>query len=359
MLKRTSSPRTPLEDELIQLLDSHVPSARDRQVVRRVLGWDGLGGCLLAQAGAELGISRERARQVYSRAIGQIQTSELSSTLGQVLTFVQRRRNRSAEDIEAELQLHRFTRHRFGMQALYDTARALGRTPAFALEEAGGKLFVVARVGMVGSILKAALRSSSRYGIQTVAEMCSAIPPDCRSANDLLLVRQVLATRGDLRWLDASKQWFWLASVPRNPVVRCIKKVLQYAGSVRLADIQQASQRLPRKRKKPISREALIGFCQQASFCRFENGLVELVGSLGPTPLLSGAEVKVCRILQRNGNEMKFGCLEAQCAVAGVKKSNLWRIVQYSPLIFRPAPRLYALVTSRPNRAGTLNVRTA
>lgn len=322
-----------MEDELIRLVEIYVSRSRDRHVIQRVLGWDGQGGCLLAQAGDEFGITRERVRQIYDRAVEQIRTCELGSILDEVLAFVHHRQNRAAEDIEAKLQLRGFTRHRFGMQALWSTARVFGRTPKFVLEQTGGKLFVVA--GVVRTILKAAGRSSIRYGVQTVAEMCSAIAPDCRSASDRRLVRQVLETRHDLRWLDAREQWFWLASVPRNPVVGCIKKVLRFAGSVRLADIQRAVQRLPRKRPMPIPREALIEFCLQAPFCRVGNGSIELVGSLGPARLLSGAEAEVCRILKRNGSELKFGCLEALCAAAGVRSPNLWRIVQYSPLIYR------------------------
>jgi hypothetical protein len=348
-----------LEVELNRVLEIHVSSSRDRQVIQRVLGCDGRGGCLLAQAGDEFGITRERVRQIFHRAVEQIRTCELGSILDEVLAFVQHRRNRAAEDIEAELQTNGFTRHRFGMQALWSTARVFGRTPKFALEQAGGKLFVVAGPGVVHSILKAAGRSSSRYGVQTVAEMCSAIAPDCRSASDRRLVRQVLETRNDLHWLDARAQWFWLASVPRNPVVGCIKKVLQFAGSVRLADIQRAVERLPRKRPMPIPREALIEFCLRAPFCRVGNGSVELVGPLGPAWLLSSAEAKVCRILQRNGNELKFGCLKALCAAAGVRKPNLWRIVQYSPLIYRPAPRVYSVITASSNPTEVVRGRTA
>ncbi len=338
-----------LEDELTGLLEIHIPSARDRQLVRRVLGWDGQGGCVLAKVGDELGITRERARQIFGRAIELIRACELTPTFDQILALVHRRRNRAADDVQAELQLRRFTRHRFGLRAICDTARVFGRDPRFVLEEAGGKLFVVAEPGTVRCILRAATRSSRRYGLQTVAEICRDIAPDCRGASGRLLVRQVLSTRDDLRWLDARQQWFWLASVPQNPVVGSIKKLLQYAGAVCLADIQQATRRLPRKRTKPISREALLGLCRQAPFCRLRDDSVELAGSIEPR-LMGRAEAGVCRILRRNGNQLKFGCLEALCAAAGVTRPNLWRILRYSPLIFRRAPQVYAVVTPATSR---------
>ncbi len=357
------SRQLPLEDELIRVLEIHVPQSRDREIVQRVLGWDGQGGCLLAEAGDIFGITRERARQVYDRAIEQIRTCELSSTLGEALAYVHRRRNRAAEDIEAELQEREYTRHRFGMRALWNTAGAFGRAPKFALEETGGKLFVVGRAGMVRTILKAAQRSSSRYGVQTVEEICSGIAPECRSATDRVLVRQVLETRADLRWLDARRQWFWLASVPRNPVVRCVKKILQFAGSVRVADIQRATARLPRKRPTPIPRDALHAFCRQAPFCRVSgrgsDGLVEWVGSSGSVKPLRGAEAKVCRILKRNGNELRFGCLESLCAAVGISRPNLWRIVQYSPLIYRRAPRVYSVISASSRPIEPVKERTA
>jgi Sigma-70, region 4 len=351
--------RSPLEDELIRLLEIHVPRRRDRQLVQRILGWDGLGGCWLAQAGDEFGITRERVRQIYNRVVEQIRSCELGSILDEVLAFVHRRRNRAAQDIEAELQLLGFTRHRFGMWALWSTARVFGRAPKFVLEQTSGKLFVVAGAGVVRAILKAAGRSSSRYGVQTVAEMCSAIAPDCRGASDRRLVREVLETRRDLRWLDAREQWFWLASIPRNPMVRCIKKLLQFAGSVRVSDIQRAVERLPRKRRIPVPLPALVELCAHAPFCRVCDGWVEIVGSLGPAKPLSGAEAKVCRILKRNGNELKFGCLEALCAAAGVSRTNLWRVVLYSPLIFRRAPHVYSVIAASSSKAEAFKEWTA
>ena len=344
---------------MCQLLEQHVPSSRDREVVCRVLGWDGRGGCLLAEAGEEQGITRERARQVYDRAIEQIRGCQLSSTLDEILGIIQHRRNRAAEDIEADLQLRGFTKHRFHIAALCHTACTFGRSPRFIQEQTGGKDFIVTAPGVVRSVLKAALRSSTRYGLQTIEEISRAIPAGCRTMNDRVLVRQILATREDLRWLDADEHWFWLAAVPRNPVVSCVKKLLQFANPVSLADVSRATQRLPRKRSTPIPREALAGFCRQAPFCRITGDSIEPVGSLGSPKLLSDAESKVCRILERNGNELKFGCLETLAAAAGVSRPNLWRIVQYSPLIYRPAPRVYALVTPHQHQAATLKTRSA
>jgi hypothetical protein len=359
VLRTVPSGRAPLEDELIRLLDANVPSPRDRQVVARVLGWDGQGGCLLAQAGEEAGITRERARQVYDRAAERIRGCKLSSSLDEVLAFVRRRRNRAEEDIQGELQLRRLTNHKFGMQALIQTARLFGRTPGFTLEETGGKRFVVTGAGVVGSILKAALRSSSRFGVQTVREMCVAIPPGLRTANDRLLIRQILGTRNDLRWLDDEEQWFYLASVPRNPIVACIKKLLSFASPVSPADIERATRRLPRKRKTPIPRAALIGLCRDAPFCRMRNGSVELVAAQGAVTPLDGAEGKVCRLLKRHGNELAFECLASLCESAGVTRANLWRIVLHSPLIYRKARKIYRLVTAQPPGLEPVSVRTA
>jgi hypothetical protein len=348
-----------LEDELTRLLEAKVPTPRDRQLVRRVLGWDGQGGCSLKQAGDEVGITRERSRQIYQSAVELLQTCELSSALDDVLAFVNLTCNRDADDVQTELQRRGFTRCRFGARALVQTARIFGRAPDFTIEETGGKLFVVAGPGVVRSILKAALRSSTRYGIQTVSEVCTAIPLDCRRACDRILVRQILKTRNDTRWLDTREQWFWLASVPRNPVVACLKKLLHYASSVSIVDIHRAIGRLPRKRKTPIKREAVVGFCRQAPFCRLRNESVELVASFGAVKALSSAEATVCRILKRNGNELRVDRLQELCASAGITKPNLWRIILYSPLVFRRASGIYRLVTASPGRAETVKRRTA
>jgi hypothetical protein len=344
VLRRVSRKRKFLEDELTHLLEAHVPSARDCRLVRRVLGWDGKRGCCLKDAGEELGISRERARQIYDQAIEQIRNAEVSSALGGVLAFVNRMSNRAAGDIEAELQLRGFTRSAFAIRALLKTAQVFGRVPQFILEETGGTLFVVDGAGVVRSIIKAALRSSARQGVQNVSALCSAIAPAHRRRNDRLLIRQVLNTRRDIRWLDSPEETFWLASVPRNPMVRCLEKVICYASPVALSDLHRAIGRLPGKRRATVSRGLLTKFCEQVPFCLVANGCVERVTQPAPGKLISDSERIVCQILMQNGNALDIQRLQSLCAPAGIPKPNLWRIVLHSPLIFRRAPRIYSVI---------------
>jgi hypothetical protein len=354
---RTASRPIPLEDQLARLLETKVPATRDQQLVCRVLGWDGQGGCSLTVAGDEAGITRERSRQIYQKSVDLLQTCTPGSLLDEVLAQARLMCNRDAENVQAELQLQGLTKHCFGIRALLKTARIFGRNPDFTTEETGGKTFVVAGFGVVSSILKAALRSSSHYGIQTVTDMCVAIPPKYRRPCDHLLVRQVLHTRNDLFWLDGKEEWFWLASVPRNPVATCVKKLLHYAKTAPISDVHRAISRLPRMRNIPVTREAVVGFCRQAPFCNLTNQAVSLVAEFATPKLLDGAEATVCRILERNGNELPFKRLQVLCESAGVTQPNLWRILMNSPLIFRRVPGVYRVVTATPGPGDTLVTR--
>jgi hypothetical protein len=359
VLTSASRQRTPLEDELTHLLDANVPSGRDCRLVRRVLGWDGQRGCCLKDAGVEFGITRERARQIYDQAIGRIRSAEIGSALEKVLAFVNRVSNRAADDVVAELQRQGFTRFLFPMRALQKTARVFGRAPEFTLEETGGILFVVGFPGVIRSIMKAARRSISTQGIHNVSALCSAIPANHRRRNDRLFVRQVLNTRRDIRWLDADEETFWLASVPWNPMVRCLKKVVCYASPVAISDVHRALGRLPTKQRETITRRLLIRFCEQALFCRVANGCVERAAPLAASRLISDAERIVCQILTHNGNELSFERLQSLCASAGVSKPNLWRIVLHSPLIVRSAPRIYSVITASSHSVEAVKERTA
>jgi len=323
-----------------------VPSPRDRQLVRRTLGWDGQGGSFLKNAGEEFGITRERARQVFDRAVEQIRDLPLGETLEEALGLVRCLCNQSADRIQAELRRQGFTRYEFALPVLVKTALLFGRAPKFALEEAGGRLFAVTGPGVVRSVLRAVQQSSTRYGVQTVEDICAAIPQRRRTARDELLIRQILETRADLCWLDQDKQWFWLATLARNPVVRCAKKLLVHASPLTLASLHQAIHRLPRERKVPLPLDALARFCRQAPFCRVRGGTVEVAGQLPSKSLVSRAEAVVCEILRRHGNELPFERLRVLCASTGVSEPNLWRIVLHSPLVFRSAPRTYRLVTA-------------
>src|SRR5579862_866455 len=282
---------TPLEDDLTRLLEANVSSPRDCRLVQRVLGWDGQRGCGQKRAAEEFGITRERARQIYDQSIGQIRSAKtrpakLGSTLDEALMVVNRMCNRAADDVTVELQRRGLTRHLLPLAALLKTAEVFGRAPDFTLEKTGRKMFVVAGPGLAQSVIKAAVRLSNRQGVQNIAALCSAIPRQHRRRNDALFVRQVLETRKDLRWLDAAHETFWLPSVPRNPMVRCIKKVIAYASPVAVSDLHRAISRLPAKRGTPISRRLLIKFCEQLSFCRVTGGYVERAAPLDPVALI-------------------------------------------------------------------------
>ena len=359
MLTSVSGKRTPLEDELTYLIEANVPSARDCRLVQRVLGWDGKRGCCLKDAGEDFGITRERVRQIYDHVIEQIQGCDLTASLDEVLAFVTSMANRDADDVVIELLRQGFTRFLFPMPSLLKTAEVFGRVPDFTVEKTGRKMFIVAGPGVVRSAIKAAERSTAHHGVQKVSALCSAIPRIHRRRNDRVFVRQVLNTRRDIRWLDADEETFWLASVPRNPMVRCLKKVICYASPVAVSDVQRALGRLPAKQRSTLSRRLLIKFCEQAPFCHVANGSVERVAPLAASNLISDAERLVCRILRRNGNELSVQRLQSLCVSAGVGTANLWRILLHSPLIFRRAPRIYSVITGSSNPTQTVKERTA
>jgi hypothetical protein len=348
-----------LEDELTRLLEARLPTARDCRLVARVLGWDGQQGCRLKDAGEEFGITRERARQIYDRAIALIQGEHAIVPLDAVLAFVKRMANRDADDVMSELRRQGLTRWLLPMPALLKTAEIFARVPGFTLEAAGQKMFVVVGPGVVRSVIKGALRSSTRHGIQNIAALRSAVPPQRRRPNDSLFIRQVLNTRSDIRWLDAAEETFWLASVPRNPMVRYVKKVLCYASPLAVSNLHRAIGRLPSKRRTNLTRRVFIQFCEQVPFCRVANGLVERAAPLAAGDLISDAERVVCRILRRNGNELSIDRLQTLCDLAGVGRPNFWRIVLHSPLIFRSAPRTYRVITAKSDPTHAVKGRTA
>jgi hypothetical protein len=349
---------TPLEDDLARLLEARVPSIRDCRLVRRVLGWDGQRGCCLKDAGEEFGITRERARQIYDEAIAQMRAGEVSRSLDAVLAFVHRMGNRAADEVEAELQRRGFTRWHFPARGLLKTAGIFRRASGFAVEETGGKLFVVASAGVVRSIIKAALRSTAQQGVQTIGALCSALPRQHRR-NDAHFIRQVLNTRSDIRWLDTAQETFWLASVPRNPMVRSLEKVLSYVSPVSLSDLQRALGRLPAKRRTNLTRRVLMNFCNQVPLCRVTQGYVEPVTPLSGSNLISDAERLVCGILSHNGGALSLERLQSMCDMAGVGRPNFWRIVLHSPLIFRRAPKFYGVISAKSRPIDAVHERTA
>src|SRR5579864_2932192 len=98
--------RLTLERELCDLLGT----GRNARIAARYYGFDGRGGGTLQTVGNEVGLTRERVRQIVTAASERLSAGRpVIPTLDRAIALVTDRMPAAAREVEAELQFQRLT----------------------------------------------------------------------------------------------------------------------------------------------------------------------------------------------------------------------------------------------------------
>jgi hypothetical protein len=338
--KRNPINRT-LESELSDAL-RHVASERNRQLVARHLGWDGQAPCSLADAGVQFQLTRERARQLFAAALPTLRQSIIVPTLDAVLAFVKGQQGEPVSDVEQRLVQLGLMDRGITLHGVLRAAQVFRRRPTFQLNRIGDALFVGPVWQVARIILNTAMKNVAHHGAARLSELRPRVSRSRRRAVDERLVRRILETRPDVRWLDDAGEWFWLTFVSRNRLLARVRKVLAVSQQIHVSKLHEAisRDRLPLR----LPEATLRSICAQLSWCRVSHQCVESSVVLRIEDVLSGAEAIVCIVLRDNGGPLSVAKLETLCRGRGVKPDNLWRILSFSPVIERCGKGMYGLV---------------
>lgn len=342
--RRRKHGRVPLETELAVAMD-RLKNVRNRQLVARHLGWDDRPPCSLKEAGAEFHLTRERARQVYADALPLLRQNTEMPTLDAVLAFVKKRQNELVSDVEEDLGRLGFTRGRFSLRGILGAAQVFRRAPGFQLHRFGGALFIGPDLRVPRIVQNVAVKGVAHHGAVPVSEICREVSKRQGRRVDDQVVRRFLRTRADIRWLDKEGEWFSLTSVPRNRLVARVQKVLAVHPRIHISALHQAISKdyQPLKIPEPILRS----FCGISPWCRVRGQYIAAEVVPAVEEILSGGEAVICDILRNHGGAMPLSELNKLCCAAGVKRSNLWRVLSFSPLIQRLGRELYGLIGAK------------
>src|SRR5258708_20620939 len=122
--------RPTLERELRDLLGT----GRNARIAARYYGFDGRGGGSLQTVGNEIGLTRERVRQIVTPASERLSTGRpVSPTLDRTIAFVVDRMPAAAGEIEAELRLEGLTSRLFRLEDIIQAAGSVGRPLPFSI----------------------------------------------------------------------------------------------------------------------------------------------------------------------------------------------------------------------------------
>jgi len=202
-----------LERELRALLGT----GRKARIAARYYGFDGRGGGTLQSVGDEIGVTRERVRQIVSASSQGLSGRAVSPMLDRTIAFVAARMPAAAGEIEAELRSQRLTSGVFRLEGVIKAGELLERRLPFSITEVKGERLVHARdVPSVDVIVRIARRLVSRWGMATISNVVAEVGKVESGVCDRKLAVSVLARLGGFRWLEQSAGWFWLSDHPNN-----------------------------------------------------------------------------------------------------------------------------------------------
>jgi hypothetical protein len=148
-------------------------TGRDAQIVARYYRLDGLSGRTLQSVGKEVGLTRERVRQIVTETSKWLSTGRpVSRTLYETIEFVVDRMPASAKGIEGELRSQGLTSGLLRLEGVIKAAEVLGKSLSFSITEVNGERVVHARnIQSVDTIVRIARRVVSRW-MATVSKVC-------------------------------------------------------------------------------------------------------------------------------------------------------------------------------------------
>jgi hypothetical protein len=337
-----TSSKITLERELRELLGT----GRDALIAARYFGFDGRGGSSLQAVGNEIGVTRERVRQIVSAVSESLSTRRVvSPTFDRTIAFVVDRMPAAAGEIEAGLRSQRLTSGLFRLEGVIEAAALLGRRLPFLITEAKGERLVYPRdVPSAGTIVQVARRLVSRWGMATLSDVVAEIRKVESGICDRKLVASALVRLRGFHWLEKSAGWFWLSDTPYNPVLKRTRKILSIANPINISELLAGIKRGPRMTGFSPPQRVLLEFFRQAPGLRVNEETVQAEPGVNPADVLARTEKDIVRMLSERGGVIATSEFRSVCLGMGVNRTTFYLNLVRSPIISTYGVHLYGLI---------------
>ena len=348
----------PIEDELEDIV--RAAGVTNRRPVLRYLGWDGAGGSTLQVAAEELGLSRERVRQLADKVKKKTNEVTYAPAVDRALAHVSTLSGQ-ADAIERSLVEAGLARAPFRLEGLLLAASLLGRPCAQSLAAVGANrlLLDIASADRIRLIRDVARRLVDRWGVTTVTEVEAQVSSRASDGSGLD-VGPVLQALPGFSWLDHDGGWFWFAGdTGWNRLLNQMRKIMCVSQRVRLGELRAGLGRHYRMQGFTPPKRVLAALVSAHDSYALEGEVVVAERSLDCTSVLASSEETIVSNLRVMGGVARREDLEERCIAAGMNRSTFYVYLSYTPVLTRLAPGVYGLrgATIQPGVVEALGIR--
>ena len=330
LLASIATEPTVLEDELLRFARA-LDDERNATLLVNLWGWGGDAPRTLESVGREYGITRERVRQIKSRALKRLAKRRFDAPEVKAAIALLRREAPDMDDVLAgklsEHGLSRASLIRQAFKSLPDISALNGRSRlssvgqkrGIALAEDGEKLRKAA------TVLR---KTTSERGCMNIL----ALAADLKFADERIpgLVRFLECT-SQIRWLDEEREWLYLPDATRNRLFNLCSKVLGVCDRVRVSELRRAVSKSRRLAMCPPQR-ILAKFIEQSGLGRGKKvSFMPILVRVHRQPKL--AEGRMIRILGAHGPIMDGEVFAEKCIAAGMNATTFYIYRMISPLV--------------------------
>ena len=241
----------PLEDCLLNFLKliSKTEGHRLDALAAR-FGWNGHKIATLEECGQQLGITRERVRQIQNKVLKQIPDHQVfMPRLDRALALLEEHTPLTLEQASKILQETGITHTKFHPQSLLEAAQLLAKKTALRIcDTRTGKMLVSDNSAKSVQLIPVLGRKlAGQSGVTSVFSVLDALEDKGHEIEEEDL-RRMLCTSSNFQFLD--DDWFWVTDIPiaRNRLRNVARKILSVASPQTLLSIRDGVRKVYRLR---------------------------------------------------------------------------------------------------------------
>jgi len=349
-----------LQAQLLEVKDLNLPQdlqsvlttltgARKAGIVARRLGWtDGIERTL-QEVGDEVGLTRERVRQMEARAqLKLANRSVYAPALLRALRLAQRMTPCAAQEFSKALMDEKLTDTPWPPGLLVRAAGYLGIAHGLTLEPIGDQEFLAGdslTSDVFARVQRLSWASARSEGAAHLPRIAFALSEELQRRVSLAEIRSIVTVLQETRWIDEVQGWYWMGDAGHTTIFNTTRKLLSVARRLPIDDLYEGLLKSYRMDEAVVApKPILLKMFGQVPWLRIrQRSHVEAHPSLRWQEVLTGVERTMVQVLTEAGGVLDHHDFRKRCKTRGVPHSTFGVYEGNSGLFVRVARAIWSL----------------